>query len=125
MGEEKDFVFVDKRRTSDTNEKSDTDKKEEVSEDKKDIPEVNFDVVNLSRNFISFLSGLAWSYLGLVPLSATGEIKKDIQQAKLCIDIVSSIVEIIKDKVGEEERKYLKTVVADLKINYVNIASKE
>lgn len=116
-----DFVFVDKRGQKEPNEEKIP---EETSAEEEKLGKEELKVINLSRGFISFLSQVAWWNLGLVPHPQSGKVQKDLPEAKLAIDTASAIFEILKDNLPDEEKKQFRTILSDLKLNYVNILSR-
>ncbi|HLO98280.1 MAG TPA: DUF1844 domain-containing protein [Fimbriimonas sp.] len=65
------------------------------------------------------LAGVAWQKLGLQPDMVTGKMEQDLVQAKVAVDVVAYLSNIIESEVDEEDRRQLQNLVRDLKINYV------
>ncbi len=61
----------------------------------------------------------AWSYLGMVSHPETGRIKRDLDQARLAIDSIEVIYPLIKDRLGEEERRNIELELTNLRLNFV------
>ncbi len=68
---------------------------------------------------ISLFAELAWQKLGLHPDPVTKQIAADLPQAKVAIDAVAALVELAKGQVGEREYRELRTLLANLQLNFV------
>lgn len=118
MPEEKDFEFVD-RRKKDEEEK--VDEKEVKKDDEKRLDSAyEQNIYDLLKFFISTLVANAWFFMGLIAHPETKEIKKDLKQAKVAIDVISLLFEKMQDNLQELEKKEIRAVIADLQINYIN-----
>jgi hypothetical protein len=70
--------------------------------------------------FISMLSGKAWQYLGLIMDPESKKINKDLKKAKISIDTINFLFEKIKDDLNKEDYKRIDSLIANLKMNYVD-----
>ena len=68
----------------------------------------------------NMVKGQVFIYLGLVAHPSTGAMVKDLDQAKLGIDFISSLVEKSKPVLPAEKVSAIESLVTDLKMNYVN-----
>lgn len=84
-------------------------------EESNEIP----DVRSVLALFMGELRNLAWLRMGLVANPMTGQIEKDLGQAKMAIDTVSFLAEQLDPHVAPEERLPLKAMVSDLRLNFV------
>ena len=66
----------------------------------------------------------AWAYLGKVSHQETGEILMDLKEAKLAIDSLEAIYDLLKEKVKKEELKPLEMDLTNLRLNFVSLANK-
>ena len=71
------------------------------------------------------MAAIAWSKLGLQPDMLTGQMAKDLDQAKVAIDIVGYLVALIEPKLDESDKRQVQGMVRDLKMNYVNKRQEE
>jgi hypothetical protein len=69
---------------------------------------------------LSVVSSQAWHHLGLVPIPGTGEVKVDLEQAKLAIDLYEANLNIVSQFIDDDLSKQLKQALADMQLNYVN-----
>jgi hypothetical protein len=76
-------------------------------------------VPELVRLRIAELSELAWIHMGLVANPLTQRIVKDLPQARLAIDCAAALVEQLQPHLDEREKRELRTLLANLRINYV------
>lgn len=83
------------------------------------------DVYSLVKSFIGILGAHAWQWLGLVKNPVTGQLEKDLAQAKVAIDSIRALVQQIEGKLEPSEDRELKGMISDLQINYVQQSAKE
>jgi len=67
---------------------------------------------------ISVLSELAWQKMGLHINPVTKRIEPDFKQARLAIDTIALLVEMLRDWVSEREYDSLRTMLANLRLNF-------
>ena len=87
----------------------------EESQEKK--PLSIYDVIVI---MIDQISGVAWQKLGLHPDMITGEIHKDVAEAKVAIDLVAHLASQVESKLDEEDRREMQKLVSNLRLNYVD-----
>lgn len=90
----------------------------EAEEPSEQIPAL--DAYSTLRWCIGLLSAQAWQWLGLVAYPGSGEVKKDLEQARLSIDSVAALVERLAPRVEESEKRELENLVSNLRLNFVN-----
>jgi hypothetical protein len=74
------------------------------------------DIVTMS---IGLLQQQAWVNMGLVMNPATKAVTRDLEQAKLAIDAVAALVNLIAPRVDADVRRELQAMVSDLQVNFV------
>ena len=126
--EEKGFVIKDRRTFDDKGEAKDQERKEEprkeetrkkVPEDQAEgmpLPEVNF------NSLIFSLSSSALINLGEIADPHTGQKQKDLPLAKHTIDTIAMLQDKTKGNLNPEEKRFLDTILADLRWRYVKQA---
>jgi hypothetical protein len=77
------------------------------------LPEVNF------NSLIFSLSSSALLHLGEIADPATGAKKKDLGLAKHTIDTLAMLQEKTQGNLNEEEKRFLESILADLRWRYV------
>lgn len=77
------------------------------------------DVYSVLALFLGELRNLAWLRMGLVANPGTGQIERDMNQAKVAIDTVAFLASQLEPVVAPEERLPLKALVSDLQVNFV------
>ena len=83
------------------------------------------DVYMVLQASISQFSSVAWQMLGLQPDPFTGKIHKDIDQARIAIDVTAVLVEkILPHAQGQESRDY-QSLLTDLRLNFVRQSSQQ
>ncbi len=122
--EEKGYEIIDKRASAqDGAEKS----PEEEPAAEADTPESEqpgdglppVDVFTLLASFIGMLGAQAWQWMGLVKNPSTGNIEKDLAQAKVAIDAIAALAAQLEGKISAAEAEELKAMISDLRINFV------
>jgi hypothetical protein len=132
--EGKGFVVKDKRALDEQGKlKKDKEDKKEAAEkveekeerkgepekeeaERSPLPEVNF------NSLIFSLSSSVLLHLGEIADPQSGEKKKDIALAKHTIDTIAMLREKTQGNLTEEEKKFLETILADLRLRYVKAA---
>ncbi len=74
---------------------------------------------------ISVLSELAWQKMGLHINPVTKKLEPDMKQARLAIDTIALLVEMVRDWVNEREYDSLRTLLANLRLNFAEQAKKQ
>lgn len=77
------------------------------------------DVYSVLALFLGELRNLAWLRMGLVANPATGQVERDLSQAKIAIDTVAFLAQQLESVVAPEERLPLRALVSDLQVNFV------
>ena len=128
--EESGFTFVDKRRVQaeDTAPAAESvAPAPEVSGDAPDEEDLDAgpapDIYGVLGYCISVLATEAWQRLGLIANPQTGEDAMDLDQAKVAIDAVGDLAARLEsapeEAVPSALRRDLKTLLNDLRLNYV------
>jgi hypothetical protein len=137
--EDKGYEVIDKRKvrlgedgevhTEPESEAAEAQPEEQVEEPQagqEEIPKLPpVDVHALVKSFIGILGAHAWQWMGLVRNPVTGEVEKDLAQAKVAIDAISALAGQIDSKLDERERGELQAMVSDLRINFVQQSARE
>lgn len=89
-----------------------------------DVQEQLADTVELLRWIVGVLSGSAWQNLGLVPHPTSKKVVRNLDDARLAIDAVASLIDHLKPRVDENERRDLDTLLANLRLNFVEQSAK-
>ncbi|HVT13044.1 MAG TPA: DUF1844 domain-containing protein [Fimbriimonadaceae bacterium] len=87
-----------------------------------DIPSGPVDVYTLITVMIDQMAAIAWQKLGLQPDWGTGKIEKDLEQAKVAIDITTQLSTYIEPKLEEGDKSRIHSLIRDLRLNYVQKA---
>jgi hypothetical protein len=79
-------------------------------------------------NFSTFILSLGSSVMlnfGEIPDPLTGKKEKNLPMAKQTIDILSLLQEKTKGNLAKDEEKLIENLLADLKMQYVNLSRKQ
>jgi len=76
------------------------------------------DLYQLLGLFAGILSAKAWQYMGLHLPPGKEETEKDLVKAAAAIDCISLMVDKLAPRLPEEELAAMRSLVADLQINY-------
>ncbi len=87
---------------------------------KEDQPErVPLHAPDLLRWCISLLATSAWQAMGLIPDPATNKVERNLDDARLAIDATTQLVELLKPRLDDKQRRELDTLLTDLRMNFV------
>ena len=82
------------------------------------------DVYMLVNYALQMFITTAWQRLGLWADPASGEVKEDLEQARIAIDVVGDLVGRLdsapESSLSERDRRELKRILNDLRMNYVS-----
>ena len=67
----------------------------------------------------------AWSHLGKVPNPMTQKIERDLEQARMSIDMIDMLKTRTQGNMSAEETDMLEHVLRELRLNYVDELDKE
>jgi hypothetical protein len=128
---EKGYNVQDKRRVklgengevevpeTDEQAKAESEPKEAQTESPESAGLPDIDVDTMLRSFMSLLSMHAWHWMGLIKNPATGQIDKDLAQAKIAIDTIAAMADQLNGRIPEAEQRELQSMLSDLRINFV------
>lgn len=68
------------------------------------------------------MAAIAWQKLGLQHDPMSGRLNKDLEEAKVAIDVTSGLAAFIEPKLDEEDKRRIHGLIRDLRINYVERA---
>lgn len=131
--EEKGYEIHDRRKVRmdengevhTSSESSEEQQAADLEEDLGQYPMPPTDVYNLLRSFISILGINTWQWIGLIKNPTTGELNKDMAQAKIAIDTVAFMVSQLDPKLDANERREIQAMLSDLRMNFVQQSSRE
>jgi len=113
-------TIKDERIRKDIKEEEKEEAKEKATEEEKqEEPHKELDLTTLFVWFISMLSGKAWEYLGLIMNPETKKLNKDLKKAKIAIDTIAFLFDQIKDALNKEDFNRIESLLANLRMNYV------
>lgn len=78
--------------------------------------------------FITLISSLAtacWQQLGKIANPLTGKLERNLDQAKISIEILNMLKEKTKGNLTPEEENFIENTIANLQINYADEVKKE
>ncbi len=76
-------------------------------------------------NLVISLSQAAMQQLGKIANPLTGKVERNLDQAKLTIDMLEMLKEKTKGNLTKEEEKMIKEILANLQLNYVDEIDKK
>lgn len=77
------------------------------------------DVFSVLAIFLQELRSLAYLRMGLIANPGTGQIERDLFQAKVAIDTVGFLASQLEPVIAPEERLPLRAMVSDLQMNFI------
>lgn len=130
--EESGFTFVDKRRAAAADSAPEPETASALADEQSaNAPDMNDDngdegtpdIYSVLGYCLSILAGEAWQKMGLMADPKTGEAAPDLEQAKVAIDAVGDLAARLESAPAEfvpaTLRRDLKTLLNDLRLNYV------
>ncbi|MDR7419753.1 MAG: DUF1844 domain-containing protein [Armatimonadota bacterium] len=82
------------------------------------------DAPGLVMTCVSLLATKAWEAMGLVPDPRTKQIERKLDDAQLAIDAAAALAEVVRPRLSEAERREIDTLLANLRINFVEQKAK-
>ncbi len=83
------------------------------------------DVVTVALWMIDELQAQAWIKMGLWKDPVTGELHTDLPQARIAIDCVSAMAEVLKPHLSDAQRRDMERLLTDLRLNFVQRSTGE
>ncbi|MBW3622165.1 MAG: DUF1844 domain-containing protein [Armatimonadetes bacterium] len=83
------------------------------------------DLPMLLASMAAMLEEQSWRHLGLVANPVTGKVEKDLQKARIAIDIVAYVTSQVSPLMGEAQRRDLQNRVATLQMNFVEQSNRD
>lgn len=81
----------------------------------------SLDVYSLLGLFVGVLAEKAWQTLGLRTKPGTDKVETDFDQARVAIDTLGFLVEKLRPRLPDDEKRRIDGLVADLKLNYLRL----
>jgi hypothetical protein len=82
-------------------------------------PKEPLSVYAVLATFVDQMAAIAWQKLGLQHDFITGKLEPDTEQARVAIDVVSKLVDVLESQCDESDRRQLENLVRDLRLNFV------
>jgi len=89
------------------------------------VPLEPVDVNAIVEYCISLLNAQAWQWMGLVKNPLTGQVERDLDQARVAIDCVEVLFKQIEPRVPETQARQFRQVLSDLRVNFVRQSSQQ
>lgn len=89
-----------------------------------DAERVPLQAADLLRWCVSLLATSAWQAMGLLPDQTTKKTERNLDDARLVIDATGSLIEHLRPRVEASERRELETLLANLRLNFVEQTNK-
>ena len=80
---------------------------------------------SLFFSLVMTFQAAAMQQMGKLKSPISDKIERDLQQAQLSIDILDMLEEKTRGNLSEDENKLLKSILQELKLNYVDEMAKE
>jgi hypothetical protein len=75
-------------------------------------------------SFVMMFSSLCWQNLGKVPNPVSGKTERQLDGAKMSIDMLCMFRDKTKGNLTGDEEKFISNVISDLQINYADEVNK-
>lgn len=83
------------------------------------------DVLTMALWMVGEMQAQAWIKMGLWKDPVSGELQTDLSQAKIAIDCVSAMAEVLKPHLSDAQRRDLERLLTDLRLNFVQRSTGE
>jgi len=80
---------------------------------------------SLFFSLVMTFQAAAMQQMGKIKSPISDKIERDLRQAQLSIDILDMLEERTRGNLSEDESKFLKGILQELKLNYVDEMTKE
>lgn len=87
------------------------------------VPKEPVDVVTVVLWMVQELQAQAWIKMGLWKDPVTDQLVTDLAQAKIAIDGVAALVEVVRPHLSDEQRREMELLLTDLRLNFVQRSS--
>ncbi len=87
------------------------------------VPKEPVDVVTVVLWMVQELQAQAWIKMGLWKDPVTDQLVTDLAQAKIAIDGVAALVEVVRPHLSDEQRREMERLLTDLRLNFVQRSS--
>ena len=77
------------------------------------------DVYAVIMTMVDTMATVAWAKLGLQPDLSTGRLEKDLEQAKVAIDLTTHLATFIEPQLDDDDKRRIHGLVRDLRMNFV------
>ena len=79
----------------------------------------------LFHHLLAMFQALALQQLGKIINPATGKVERDLQQARITIDMIEMIQTKTAGNLSSDEMKMVESILMDLRMNYVDESSRK
>lgn len=131
--ENRGFEVVDRRRTaaeesapSEASSVPDPDDELDLEDDSENFADMSgfggmpkLGVPDILRMSLNMLNEKAWIHMGLIPDPLTGQLDRDLTQARLAIDALADLAKHLEPHSEGAEKREIQVMVSNLRINYV------
>jgi PIN domain nuclease of toxin-antitoxin system len=69
---------------------------------------------------IAMLETAAMQHLGKLPNPMTNKVEKNLEQARMTIDLIDMLKAKTQGNLNDDEKRFLTKIVSDLQLNYVD-----
>lgn len=90
-----------------------------MADEEQKQPSDPIDVHAVLAVMVEQMASIAWSKLGLQPDMMTGKIEKDLDQAKVAIDVTWQMAAFLESNLDEPDQRRIHSLMRDLKLNYI------
>ena len=81
--------------------------------------------MSLFYSLVMTFQAAAMQQMGKIKNPISDSIERDLQQAQLSIDILDMLEEKTRGNLSEDESRFLKNILKEVKLNFVDESSKE
>lgn len=77
------------------------------------------DVNQIIAMMIEQMASISWQKLGLEPDIMTGQVHRDLGQARTAIDATAKLAEVLEPSLDDEDKRRIQGLVGNLRVNWL------
>ncbi len=97
---------------------------DEHAQPQEETAQVPLRAPDLVRWCVSLLATSAWQAMGLIPDPSTQRVERNLDDARLAIDAISALLETLRSRLPDVERREIETLLTNLRLNFVEQQAK-
>jgi hypothetical protein len=89
------------------------------SQDQPQYPTEPVSVYTIIMSMVEQMAAVSWQKMGLQPDMITGKTAKNLDEAKVAVDVTAGLAAFLQPELDDDDKKRIHNLITDLKMNYV------